>query len=128
MLIMFIMLNIIVLLFILQLKVWSFNCHHLISPPPTSTLHLWKKQVWSHFLGVSFFAVVGCFWNTVDLQHYVPITQHSVLIFLYMSNWSQHLVIMHHHTKILHSYWLHSLYCNFHTHDSFVLKLEVGTS
>ena len=37
------------------------------------------------------------------------------------------LVVTCHHAKILHSYGLYSPCCAFHTHDSFILKLEVCT-
>ena len=129
-LIMFIMLNVIFLLFILQLKVWSFNCLHLISVPLSPyPAPLEKTNLISFSVSFLLFLLVVFEIRLTYNIMLVPITQHSVLIFLYILNWSpQHLVIMHHHTRILHGYWLCSPYCTFHTCDSFVLKLEVRTS
>ena len=38
------------------------------------------------------------------------------------------LVTVYHRTKILHNYWLYSPHCRFHTHESFILQLEICTS
>ena len=60
----------------------------------------------------------------------VAVAQHSDSIFLYISKRITMVSLDNncHHTKISHGCWLYSPHCTFHTHDSFILQMEVCTS
>ena len=70
------------------------------------------------------------FWSIIDLQHYVSYycTTQWFYISIHIKMFTMiGLVTICHHKNILHSYWLYSPHCTFHTHDSFILQLEVCT-
>ena len=90
-------------------------------PPP---LHLVTADL-------IFFYEFVWFWSIIDLQYNISswytiqwfdISRHFKMITMVS------LVVICHHTKILHNYWLYSPHCTLHTCDSLILQLEVCTS
>ena len=76
----------------------------VIQFPVHPTCCFWQPQIWSLFLWVCLFLKYN--WSTTLL---VPVTQHSDLIFQMMITMVS-LVMVCHHTKILHSYFPHTVH------------------
>ena len=65
----------------------------------------------------SVFLQVVCFWNRIDLQHYVSswYTIQWFAISMHFKMMTISLIVICHLTKILHNYWLYSPHCTSHT-------------
>ena len=94
-------------------KFVPFDYLHLIPfPPPPSLI---AANLVSFFM--SSFTCLCVFWSITDLQYYVSlwyITQKSD-IYIYFKIINISLVVICHHTKILHNYRLYFPHCTFHT-------------
>ena len=77
-----------------------------------------------------FFYGCLCFWNIIDLQHYVSFcnTTQWLGISIHLKMIMKNLVMMCHYAKVWHSNWRHSPHHTFCNRDSFILQLEACTS
>ena len=105
-----------VLLFLINGSLHLLTAFIQLASPPLVTTNLISSTYVCLFL--------KCNW-TIALWTFLLIRES---MFLCISQWSPCKSSYNISPKILHSYWLYSPQCSFHTHNSFISQMEICTS